>query len=360
MENSVPSSLDNLYSGLDAWRISEKDYSPSNDEIDNLKFFLRFAILAPSSHNSQPWIFKIPQKNRIELYVDRTRALPIEDPGDRLMTISCGAALCNLQLTLEYFGYNYETKLVPNGENDDLVAQIHINKKLETRNSIDGNLKKLFTSITKRRTNRSGYENKPIPDSIVSQIDKIVTNNTSDVWVHVVKDKLEKNTLADLIEKGEQTRWSNKKFRQELAPWIGSNRNTSMDGLPAHSVGLNNALSFMIPFFIRTFNLGKMEGAKNRKLVIRSPMLLIIGTNSDNPKDWLNVGICLEYILLATISENIWCTFVNQPTEIPELRKHLAELIHQNNKYPQIMLRVGYSKKDVKPTPRRPLDQVLH
>ncbi len=359
MENSAGNSRsDNSYSGLGAWNISEKDYSPSDNVIDNLKFFLRFAILAPSSHNSQPWIFKIPQKDVIELYADRTRSLPIEDPDDRLMTISCGAALCNLQLALGYFGYSHEVKLLPNGENDDLMARIYISKKLGMNNLVDNNLKKLFVSITKRRTNRSVFENKAIPDSILSQISEIA-NNTEDVWIHTVKDKLEKNKFADLIEKGDQVRWSNKKFRQELAPWIGSNRNIRMDGLPGYSAGLNGVLSFMAPFFIRTFNLGKMEGAKNRKHAIESPLLLVIGTNADNPKNWLNAGICLEYVLLIATSENIWCSFLNQPTEIPDLRKRLSDLLPQNNRYPQIILRIGYSK-DVKPTPRRPLGQVLH
>ncbi len=362
MENSLVDSsrLDNSYLGLDAWNVSEKDYSPSDNVMDNLKFFLRFAILAPSSHNSQPWIFKIPQKDIVELYVDRTRSLPIEDPDDRLMTISCGAALCNLQLTLEYFGYGHEIKLLPNGENDDLIAQIYITKKLETDSLIDDNLKKLFASITKRRTNRSVFENKPIPDSILSQINEIIINNTEDVWIHIAKDELEKNNFADLIEEGDRIRWSDKKFRRELAPWSGSNRNTSMDGLPGYAVGLNNALSFIAPFIIRTFNLGKIEGAKNRRLAIGSPLLFVIGTNADNPKNWLNAGICLEYVLLTTISENVWCSFLNQPIEIPDLRKRLANLIPQNKKYPQIMLRMGYSKEDVKPTPRRPLGQVFY
>jgi len=48
------------------------------------------AILAPSSHNTQPWRFAVRERT-IDLYADRTRALPVNDPDDRELTISrCG------------------------------------------------------------------------------------------------------------------------------------------------------------------------------------------------------------------------------------------------------------------------------
>ena len=46
-------------------------------------------------------------------YADRTRALPVVDPDDRELTISCGSALFNMQLAISYFGYRFETSLLP-------------------------------------------------------------------------------------------------------------------------------------------------------------------------------------------------------------------------------------------------------
>ncbi|HEY9119502.1 MAG TPA: hypothetical protein VIN33_07070 [Marinobacter sp.] len=56
---------------------------------------IRQTVLAPSSHNTQPWRFRI-STSTIDLYADRTRALPVNDPADRELTISCGCALFNL------------------------------------------------------------------------------------------------------------------------------------------------------------------------------------------------------------------------------------------------------------------------
>jgi hypothetical protein len=46
--------------------------------------------------------------NIIVMYADRTRALPVVDPEDRELTISCGAALSHLLLAIRHFGYDYD------------------------------------------------------------------------------------------------------------------------------------------------------------------------------------------------------------------------------------------------------------
>lgn len=53
--------------------------SPINQAVN---FVLKYAVLAPSSHNTQPWIFRVSNE-RVALFADRTRALPANDPDDR-------------------------------------------------------------------------------------------------------------------------------------------------------------------------------------------------------------------------------------------------------------------------------------
>src|SRR6056297_3363168 len=77
---------------------------PANgSEKDQLRFLLGYAIQAPSGHNSQPWLFRL-RDDAVELYADRRRALPVVDPQDRELTMSCGAALDHLAVAARYFG----------------------------------------------------------------------------------------------------------------------------------------------------------------------------------------------------------------------------------------------------------------
>lgn len=63
----------------------------------SIRSMLEAAVRAPSSHNTQPWLFAV-RPDGIALYADRTRALPVNDPHDRELTVSCGAALLQLRV----------------------------------------------------------------------------------------------------------------------------------------------------------------------------------------------------------------------------------------------------------------------
>ena len=55
---------------IQAWNIAENQFPKEGTRNEQLKFLLNYAILAPSSHNTQPWLFKIVDDNMIELYAE--------------------------------------------------------------------------------------------------------------------------------------------------------------------------------------------------------------------------------------------------------------------------------------------------
>ena len=87
---------------LAPWNVSSADFPGDGDAEEKLAFLLRDAVLAPSGHNTQPWLFRV-DGDAVDLYADRTQALPVVDPEDRELTISCGAALFNLRVALRRF-----------------------------------------------------------------------------------------------------------------------------------------------------------------------------------------------------------------------------------------------------------------
>ncbi|MFP3632395.1 nitroreductase family protein, partial [Burkholderia sp. SIMBA_045] len=61
--------------------ISVPPLAASAHPEDQLKALLAYAVLAPSSHNSQPWRFVVNGAT-ISVCADRMRALPVVDPFD--------------------------------------------------------------------------------------------------------------------------------------------------------------------------------------------------------------------------------------------------------------------------------------
>jgi Nitroreductase family len=396
------------------WNISEDMFPYGGPFFDKAKFFLNYAILAPSSHNTQPWLFNI-DVNAIELYADRTRALSVVDPEDRELTISCGAALFHLILAIRHFGYSCRIEFFAKDgssqqkRQEDLLARVYVDNWLEsrpnteTRESSPNTQQKqrrkeeeeeknqeeeessLFKAIVKRRTNRLKFEDRDIPESILSKLQFAVSGKSlysegsapsSSTWLYLVTksyDESKMNSIANLIAEGDRIQMSDKRFKRELASWIHPNRNYSKDGIPGYAFGYGDIMSLIGPFVIRTFDTGKGQAAKDRDLATGSPVLGVLGTKSDKPLDWLVAGMTLANMLLLARSHNIWCSFLNQPIEVAELRNKVREVTGKEG-FPQLLMRLGYFRNSakeeeedeynmeteiLKPTPRRPLKEVI-
>ena len=97
---------------LDPWVEAIDEYPLTGTNDEKLMSILRHAVLAPSSHNSQPWRFEVVD-GALNLYADRARALPVVDPDDRELVISCGAAPGLIQFALRPVGTDPITERAP-------------------------------------------------------------------------------------------------------------------------------------------------------------------------------------------------------------------------------------------------------
>jgi hypothetical protein len=176
-------------------------------------------------------------------------------------------------------------------------------------------------------------------------------------WLNIIRGEEIRNTVADLIAAGDRIQGADQRFRRELAAWLHPNRSRSRDGLPGYAFGYGELMSYLGPLVIRTFDFGKGQAARNRKLAQGSPVLAVMGTETDSPSAWLAAGRALARVLLRARAEDVWASFLNQPIEVAELRPRLADSLDRRG-FPQLLLRMGYGP-EVRPTPRRPVGKVL-
>ena len=88
---------------------------PGN-EADPRRWALAHALLAPSSHNRQPWLVDLREPSAISLHVDRERLLPETDPWFRQIVVSQGTFLELLVIALQEGGVAPTVQLFPQGE----------------------------------------------------------------------------------------------------------------------------------------------------------------------------------------------------------------------------------------------------
>jgi len=333
----------------DPWKVSEQGFPRSGEAKEKLHFMLNYAVLAPSGHNTQPWLFKVGGEE-VQLRTDRTRGLPVVDPEDRALVISCGAALFHLRVAIRHFGYEDEVEVLPNPHDPDLLARVRLGPDhAETEEE-----RMLFQTIPKRRSNRGPFEDKQVPGRLLSALQAAAWEEGA--WLHLVEAENAKHAIAELIAEGDRTQLADKRFRRELASWVHPNRTRSRDGMPGYAFGFGDLMSLAGPFVIRTFDTGKGQAAKDRQLAEGSPVLAILGTEGDTPPEWLAAGQALARVLLRARAEEVWASFLNQPIEVAELRPRLREAIGVDG-YPQLLLRMGYGP-EVRPTPRQPVEEI--
>lgn len=335
---------------IDVWEVAESDYPESASSEAKLRFCLRYAILAPSNHNAQPWMFTV-NGDTVDLYADRSRSLRSTDPHDRQLIISCGCALHHLCVTIEHFGHEPEVSLFPDKEDPDLLAQIRIGKQVFPSDANEG----LFDAITVRRTNRQLFKDIELPEGLETELREAVESHACSA--HFSNEDRERAKIAGLISAGDKIQWSDKRFRLELAAWTHPSASPSSDGIPNYAMNLGDILSVAGPMVIRTFDLGDGQAAKDSDIARFSPSLVVIGSEYDNPRCWLATGEALSHLLLLARQHHVSASFLNQPVETSSLRPMLAKAIGRED-LPQIVLRLGFGPH-VNPTPRRTVDEVM-
>ncbi len=336
---------------LAAWDVDPSDLPAKGTAVDKARFAVRYAILAPSSHNTQPWRFVIIG-NELLVCADRTRSLPNIDPFDRELIISCGAALFNLRVALAYFNIPVEITTFPNSAEPDVVARIvfaDLGPKLP-------DLANLFDAITQRATNRGPFVSEDVPDNVVELLK--LAAEAEGVDVGYARTLSERERIAALVAHADRQQFDDPRFRSELARWIHPSR--SNDGMPASSQGLDVLTDFATPIaalVIRTFDLGNGDAAAQEQLARGSPLLVGLSTPMDNHEAWLAAGLALQRLLLVATKAGYSTSYLNQPIEVSGLRTRLATELRTAG-YPQLLLRVGRGSS-VPHSPRRPMADAL-
>lgn len=335
---------------LDVWQINEADYPKRGGLAERLRFLLRYAILAPSSHNAQPWLFSL-NDGAVEIYADRSRSLRATDPEDRQMIIACGCALFHLRVAMEHFGSRPEVERFPEPANPDLLARVRPGRDVF---SSDEN-EKLFDAIPRRRTCRHRFKDEPVPHEIALELAEAVSRSNG--WLYFVEAEDKRRMLADLIAEGDRIQWEDDRFRRELADWTRPDSVSAGVGLPHYALDANDLLTYAETRVLRTFDLGDGQAAKDHEIALYSPALCVLGTAYDNPRAWLEAGEALAHLLLLATHYHLHASFLNQPIEVADLRPRVARLIGTTG-IPQLILRMGYGAP-INPTPRRTVDEVL-
>ncbi len=317
---------------------------------ERLRFLLRYAILAPSRHNTQPWMFEI-EGSELRLYGDWRRALKVADPQGRELVMACGAALYNLEVAALHFGHATSIEILA-GKNrrDGLLARLALDERRPPTAQED----ELFGAIGVRRTNRFAFDARDVPFGVVSGLVREAADQGA--CLRVV-DRTIRPAVSELVAEGARQQWASARFRSELATWSRSNQPGEMDGVPGYAHGLSDSASVFRRVLVRFRTGMSSEERRDRYYALNTRALVALCSRQETPADWFVAGQAMQRVLLRAAAKGLSASFFSQTVEVPSVRARLREALGEVG-WPQLLFRLGYGRP-LRATPRRPVELVL-
>ena len=335
---------------LGAWQIDAERFPHAGGDEERLRFAARYGRLAPSGHNSQPWFFEIVG-DVLTVKTDPARALPTIDADGRELTLTCAGAAQLAALALARFGYPPVIDLSFDPSQPDVVARLRVGAPTQTPSD-----HVLFDSITRRHSNRHGYQRRAVPAKVLAQLEAAALDHGC--WLVPLTDPQVIATAARLIGAGDRVKWREREFRHELAERLIPNSGLRRDGMPGYAFGVPGPLSRWAPEVIRRVNLGHARSVSDGRLARATPVLLVLGTDDDDRASWVAAGFAMADVLLRAASAGLATGFLSQAIEVPELRPRIGELA-QRPGFAQLLLRCGYPTRRPRPSPRRAMEDIV-
>ncbi|MBX6381894.1 MAG: nitroreductase family protein [Microbispora sp.] len=293
------------------------------------------ALWAPSIHNTQPWAFGV-SGDEISLRADPDRKLRISDPSGRQMTISCGAALFNVRITLQALGYEPHVRRIPDPERPLLLATVRVRPGREPGE----HTRLLHAEIERRRTHRSGFTALPVPDRLVDAL--VAEAAAEDGHLMPVGSEAAARVLAALTGAAQDVQSQDRAFVLELLRWARPPGSSRRDGVP--EAGYPADLRRMYPqhFAQRDYARGHEWGtASDARVSTSTGLVALLTTAGDRREDWLRAGEALQRMLLFASAYGLSAAFHTQALEMPELREFIRRHLCSGEP-PQMLMRLGF------------------
>ena len=320
--------------------VRPQDYDLGASVSERLKYLINYAVLAPSTHNTQPWLFRVNDVT-VDILADRSRALPVIDPDDRGLLISCGAASGTLSKALDAVGLVHNLTFLPDPYEADLVARIVVQNELAPRTD----WKNTLNAIRSRKTIRNGFKEKVLKKADTQFIEE--HNVVDRAHVRLLDSIKDETELLQAIREAESERMTDKHYIRENASWTHPLRNRSRDGIPELANQVGSSQNLWSPHGL----IGDESERISRIAVVVSP--------SNKPLNWLRSGFEMAVTLVEAAKRGLNAAIIIHPLQNSDIRGRLQSILN-TDWTAQVLLRIGFAEHAPVTARRALADVMLH
>jgi hypothetical protein len=329
----------------DTWRRSRVD---TREHAALLRELVRYATLAPSSHNTQCWKFRIEQ-GAISILPDLARRCPAVDPDDHHLFVSLGCAAENLMQAASANGLRGQAVFDAAGGDAVRIA-------LEPAGAAAS---PLFHAIPERQCTRAEYDGKPVSAQELALLETAGTGEGVRVIMVTARETMEK--VLEYVVQGNSAQMRDPAFVAELKAWIRFSADEAVrtgDGLYGASSGNPSVPTWLGSLLFGLFFTAASENDKYARHVRSSAGIAVFVSDVESRAQWIEVGRCYERFALQAGALGIRNAMLNQPVEVTALRPQFASYLGVDRRRPDLVVRFGRGPK-LPSSLRRPVEAVL-
>ena len=313
-----------------------------------LRELVRYATLAPSSHNTQCWRFRI-EDAAISILPDLSRRCPVVDPDDHHLFVSLGCSAENLIQAALANGRMGHAAFDAAGGNALRVC-------LESTHAVTS---ALFQAIPERQSTRAPYDGKPLARQELELLERAGTGSGVRLIFLTEREAMER--VLEYVVQGNTTQMNDRAFVEELKTWIRFSANEAIrtgDGLYSASSGNPSLPPWLGNLLFDLFFTPKNENDRYAKHVRSSAGIAVFVADDAGPAHWIEVGRSYERFALQSAALGIRNAMLNQPVEVPTLRPQFGDFLSLGKRRPDLVVRFGRGPK-LPPSLRRPISATL-
>jgi nitroreductase len=325
----------------DPWSFSEADYPDRGPREEQLRFALRYALLAPSNRNSQPWRFGV-HADQISIHADLSHWQRVSDPLRHELHVSIGCALENLLIALDHFGFGHVVTRSPGALDGTIAVQVAI---LDRPTPAPFRPPTLFAAVRARHTDHGGYRARAVP--VAAQRRFARCRDGEDLSLLLTDNPGIRSAAHRLMLRGEALGLSSRAYRDELAESIGAG---DFGGPWLLTVAQQLAVTHL------GSRLADVRGGANA--LRGSPLFGVIGGPNASNEMYIRAGELLERLYLVAGLQGLSLQPISQLVEVPNVKAQFAKLFRAAG-VPLVAFRAGYGRRPGRPTPRRSLAEAL-
>jgi hypothetical protein len=308
---------------------------------------VRYATLAASSHNTQPWKFRL-ERGRISILPDLSRRCPAVDPDDHHLYASLGCAAENLLLAAQAAGLRGHLS----HDASKSSVQVDFEEATLSRSA-------LFDAIPRRQCSRAEYDGTEIPGGQLSLLEE--AGRGSGVSLMLLTAKKQKEQVAEYVAEGNTAQFGDPAWAEELKTWIRFNARDAVrtgDGLYGPVMGSPDVPRWLGILFMRLAFSAKSQNRKDIRHIRSSAAIAVFFSEADDKPHWIEAGRCYERLALQAAALDLRTAFINQPVEVPSLRPQFAGFLGIGDRRPDLIVRIGRGP-EMPRSLRRPVEQLL-